>query len=485
MKTTVIAMALLLFSLISCRSGENDLPGDYHFTDPSIIGDYILPDFRDKLLREQKYTHLYQIKISIDRKSSFAEGRLEMSWYNGSGTDLDELRFRLLMNSESHAPMSILKIQAGDKELPFALSEDNTVLKVQLSGKLVHGSHANLSIAYAIDFSIHPTYYFDFARIDHKGFSIPHFYPVASRIKRGEWEEGPLYMGGDLLSADSSHYFVEVESDNDVVIVSSGKEIGKRTEGNSQTRAYVAGPVRDFYFCGLEDLKEAKGRAGETEISSFAPGYLKSASAKAVEITSYALSLFSREFSPYPFGELKVASLPMSALGVEFPGFFAINENLYREPEGFLFEPTVVHETAHQWFYSLLGNNQLRDPWIDEGLSQYAMWFYYKKKYGPSGGRGIYRSFVDRWERVSSEDIPINKEVAFYEGKEYASIIYGRGPLFFLDLSEVMGEESFHDFLRHLLEVYSHKNIDSETFLRELRDRGGSSVEPVIGEYFD
>ena len=30
------------------------------------------------------------------------------------------------------------------------------------------------------------------------------------------------------------------------------------------------------------------------------------------------------------------------------------------------------HETAHQWFYSLVGNDQARDPWIDEGLATWA-----------------------------------------------------------------------------------------------------------------
>ena len=33
---------------------------------------------------------------------------------------------------------------------------------------------------------------------------------------------------------------------------------------------------------------------------------------------------------------------------------------------------TTTHEIAHQWFYALVGNNQGRDPWLDEGLATYA-----------------------------------------------------------------------------------------------------------------
>ena len=32
----------------------------------------------------------------------------------------------------------------------------------------------------------------------------------------------------------------------------------------------------------------------------------------------------------------------------------------------------VHHETAHQWFYSLVGNDQALDPWLDEALATWA-----------------------------------------------------------------------------------------------------------------
>jgi hypothetical protein len=33
---------------------------------------------------------------------------------------------------------------------------------------------------------------------------------------------------------------------------------------------------------------------------------------------------------------------------------------------------TTSHEIGHQWFYALVGNDQARDPWLDEGLATYA-----------------------------------------------------------------------------------------------------------------
>ena len=42
---------------------------------------------------------------------------------------------------------------------------------------------------------------------------------------------------------------------------------------------------------------------------------------------------------------------------------------------GFLGDTSIIlvpHETAHQWFYALAGNNQSRDPWLSEGTATWA-----------------------------------------------------------------------------------------------------------------
>ncbi len=59
---------------------------------------------------------------------------------------------------------------------------------------------------------------------------------------------------------------------------------------------------------------------------------------------------------------------------------------------------TVVHEAAHEWFYSLVGNDQVKDPWLDESLAQYATLRYYAEQYGEAGASGIRESFYGRWD---------------------------------------------------------------------------------------
>jgi hypothetical protein len=73
-----------------------------------------------------------------------------------------------------------------------------------------------------------------------------------------------------------------------------------------------------------------------------------------------SLRRYSALYGAYPWHTYTVAA--MGTLGLEYP-------TLVYQPAT---SDDVAHETAHQWFYSLVGNNQARDPWLDEGLATWA-----------------------------------------------------------------------------------------------------------------
>ena len=78
---------------------------------------------------------------------------------------------------------------------------------------------------------------------------------------------------------------------------------------------------------------------------------------------AYALRNYQARFGAYPWPAYSAAVLPGFHGGIEFP--MAV-----MEAEGSA-DRSIVHELAHQWFYALVGNDQGRDPWLDEGLASY------------------------------------------------------------------------------------------------------------------
>jgi hypothetical protein len=68
-------------------------------------------------------------------------------------------------------------------------------------------------------------------------------------------------------------------------------------------------------------------------------------------------------FGPFPFPSLSVARLPVEGGGIEYPSSILMLDNS---------RVVAVHETAHQWFYAMVGDSQALHPWLDEAFATYA-----------------------------------------------------------------------------------------------------------------
>jgi aminopeptidase N len=129
-------------------------------------------------------------------------------------------------------------------------------------------------------------------------------------------------------------------------------------------------------------------------------------------------------------------------------------------------ESTVAHEVAHQWFYNVVGNDQVDEPWLDEALVQYITGLYYVDTQGQTAARSYRASWLRSWERVNRAEIPIGLPSSAYSREAYSPIVYGRGPLFITELAEAMGQETFNTFLRAYYQAYRWDIGTGEAFER-------------------
>jgi hypothetical protein len=81
-----------------------------------------------------------------------------------------------------------------------------------------------------------------------------------------------------------------------------------------------------------------------------------------------SLEQFSERFGQYPWPSLTFAVTPNLRGGIEFPTHIMQGQNTIGR--------TTSHEVGHMFFYSLVGNNQGADPWLDEGITSYAEFTY-------------------------------------------------------------------------------------------------------------
>jgi hypothetical protein len=77
-----------------------------------------------------------------------------------------------------------------------------------------------------------------------------------------------------------------------------------------------------------------------------------------------ALQDLSGRFGAYPWPSFSLAITPDFPGGIEYPGHVMQGPGTIGR--------TTPHEVGHQWFYALVGNDQGRDPMLDEALATWA-----------------------------------------------------------------------------------------------------------------
>jgi aminopeptidase N len=414
---------------------------------------------------------VYHLDLQLSETMTAVTGQLEIRYTNQESVNLDTINFHLYPNLlGGSTTISDLTVN-GEAAVP-GYEYDKTILAVPLAQPLAPGEQVVITMGMetAVPTSLDRNYGI-IAYVDNV-LALAHFYPVVSTFDDDGWNIEPAAENGDVTYADVSFYLVRLTAPADQVIVTSGIEVDRTVDGGAQTVTYAAGPMRDFYLAASPDYQPVTAKLGETTINSYAPQNLNVGAATVLDVAAAATDSFNGRFGLYPFTEMDFVNTPTLALGIEYPGMMAITSRIY-DPEGFLgnipntayIEGTTAHEVGHQWFYSVVGNDQLDEPWLDESITQYVTWLYFRDRYGDESAEGFFQSFQDRWSRVDQADIPIGLPVSAYAGAEYSGIIYGRGPIFVRELANVMGEPAFDTFLRDYYNRYQWDSANTADFL--------------------
>ena len=179
--------------------------------------------------------------------------------------------------------------------------------------------------------------------------------------------------------------------------------------------------------------------------------------------TAAALRVYSDWFGPYPYPDLRVASAPISFRGMEYPQVFLLGVQLYDRYRDQL-EIRAVHEVAHQWWYQLVHNDRVNQPWVDEGLAEYSSRIYYEAVHGPDAADILeYR----RWQAVvdglisREQDAPLAQPVdRLCRTKDLrGAIVYGKGALLFLRDPTHAWRAGIQAILQNYLADYQYKII--------------------------
>ena len=448
-----------------------------------------LVESQQAVLDELAGASVYHIEFNIDDSIYQISGHQDVRYTNKEDVDLNEVQFRLFPNILG-GQIDLSHVTVDGQEITPEFGLENSLLIVRLRAALEPGQSVEISMDFDITVPQSVELNYGVLAYADNVLALAHAYPMICVYDDEGWNSEIPPQDGDVTYGETSFYIVKISAPRDLTLVASGSEIRRDEAGQTQTVYVANGPARDFYLVASPEYEEISKTFGEVIIRSYAPAGLASGAEMALDVAAKAIEIFSRRYAPYPYTEFDIVSTPTLALGIEYPGMVAITSRIYDvsgdyrgSPTSVYMESTVAHEVGHQWFYALVGDDQLDDPWLDESLTQFITLQYYEDEYGPQAAESFRESLEGRWERVGNADIPIGLPVASYDGAEYGAIVYGRGPLFFVELREEMGIEKYDAFLRDYTETLSW-GIATPEFLHSLAEEHcGCELDRLFEEW--
>jgi hypothetical protein len=460
---------------IAPTSTPNPDPMQTPWDDRSIFQNGLVSSEQD-VLNKLQGASVYHIEFTIADNLYQITGTEEVRYTDTENVELNEVEFRLFPNILG-GEMTISNLTVDGQSITPEYQLANSLMIVRLSAPLEIDQSIVVKMDYAVTVPQEVELNYGVLAYYDNVLALAHAYPMICVYDDEGWNAEIPPQDGDITYADAALYLVRVHAPKGLTLVTSGSEIQRSEEGQAQVLTVANGPTRDFYLVASPNFEKVSQKFGEVTINSYAKPDAKNGAQFALEVASKAIDVYSKRYALYPYTEFDIVATPNLALGIEYPGITAITTRIYDVngeysglPTSIYLESTVAHEVGHQWFYNLVGDDQLDDPWLDESLTQFATLQYYADEYGKGGEDGFGASLESRWARVNDEKIPIGLPVASYQGAEYSAIVYGRGPLFFIALRDEMGTEAFDSFLKEYTESLSW-GISTPEYLQTLAEK--------------
>jgi aminopeptidase N len=157
----------------------------------------------------------------------------------------------------------------------------------------------------------------------------------------------------------------------------------------------------------------------------------------------------------------------------------------------FSLEYITAHETAHQWWYGVVGSNQAREAWLDEGLAEYSTILYYEKKYGPDTADGLLENMVKRRydgdiRANETGDVKISGQLEEYsDSEQYHALVYCGGAMILHNIRKIMGDEDFFKAMQVYYRNFAFGNATTDDFIGVVDSISSVDLDDRIREWLE
>jgi hypothetical protein len=310
------------------------------------------------------------------------------------------------------------------------------------------------------------------------------WYPFIPPYTEEGWMVHPRGHYGEHLTYDIADYELKLKISNapaNLVVAASGPQ-----EVVGEWLRYRLPAARNFVFSLSPDYQVMQGTAGDVTVYSYGFPLHGIANAAVLQTTIDALILYQELFGPYPHTTMSAVEADFLD-GMEYDGLYYLSRgfyNLYSDSPSDYLIAIAAHETAHQWWYALIGNNQAIEPWLDEALCTYMEHIYFER-YAPEALNWWWNYRVKYYEPRGLIDVSIyDKHGDFQSYRDYRDAVYLNGAVFLHELRTEIGDEAFFAFLKDYAARHTGGIATSTAFFDVLAEHTEQDLTPLIQKYF-
>jgi hypothetical protein len=473
----------------------------------------------------------YKIDAFLDVDSNKLNGKESIRYFNNSSDTLSEIYFHLYWNAfkpGSYMNMKSIAVNRENIKRISYLKEDEqgyvSILNVKIDGLAVLSDEHDTILRIKLNRPLLPQKSIDIdldfksqvpklirraGRDNQQGirYSIAQWYPKICEYDNEGWHNDE-YAGREFYGI-WGNFDVKISLDANYVVGSTGiiqnpQEVKcgydlphtdtlwqKNSsevipKGSTKTWHFKADSVHDFAWAADTRYIHDIFIWNDVVIHSlYIPEY-KQKWEQVKYYANYMLDFYSDTYGKYPYKQFTV--IQAGDGGMEYPNIIF---NAGYSPG------LVAHEGGHQWFYGILGNNESREAWLDEGFITYTTQKTLVEKFGayyinPSGLENIlqppgdeYGDYRTYWalSKIGIEEPILTHSDLFKEDVSYNFAAYQKGGMLLPMLEYVIGNRAFNSTMKSYFEKWKFKHPKTLDFQRIAEKESGIKLDWFFDEW--
>ncbi|MGE5730456.1 MAG: M1 family metallopeptidase, partial [Gemmatimonas sp.] len=229
-------------------------------------------------------------------------------------------------------------------------------------------------------------FYLEYGDIDYS-VTVPAGYVVAG--------SGVLQNRADVLTSSQVERLERAAHSPSVVQVITADEATaakRRVVSGTKTWRFRAEHVRDVAWAAAPDFRwDATNWDGVLTQALYQFPKAGRAWESAAEQTQWSIRTYSDLWFHFPYPQATSVAGPVG--GMEYPMFVMVR---YGTPDRASIFGTVDHEQGHEWFPMVVGSNERRYAWMDEGFNTYQNAFSNERR---TPGTNVFPEYVANWRQ--------------------------------------------------------------------------------------